>query len=179
MDVIPDSLPVNELSPKGHSAVNRFRFQWHWVLLSVLVGLMIWMSASLLWSQPTTKIVLTPLSPAELVVTLPQAVLDTETDADGANSTESETVSSASPKKKPKGRKHAVTRKKPIHPPVLNLNTASFSQFQLLPGIGPKMAQRIVEYRKAHGPFQNPGQLTEVKGIGPKKLEKLKPFLKV
>lgn len=177
-------MPENELAPARQRTANLSRFQWiiaswHLVLLTVLIGLMIWMSAGLLWPQPTTKIVLMPLSPAELVTTIPQAVMDTEAKTEDSDFSESETVSNASREKKPKGRKHAATRKKPPHPPVLNLNTASLSQFQLLPGIGPKTAQRIVEYRKAHGPFQNPAQLTEVKGIGTKKLEKLKPFLKV
>jgi competence protein ComEA len=69
--------------------------------------------------------------------------------------------------------------KKPKHPPILNLNQASSAQLQLLPGIGPKMAERILEYRRTHGRFAEPAQIMEVKGIGPRKFEKLKPYLKI
>jgi competence protein ComEA len=184
MDLRPDSLPVNKLDTAGQRVINPLRYpllaNWHLVLLTILTGLMIWMSAWLLWPQPATKIVLIPLSPEQLVVTLPHAFMETAADTEDADFSESEAVPSVSKEKKKSRRlKHSTTRKKPSNPPVLNLNTASLSQLQLLPGIGPKMAQRIVEYRTIHGAFQSPGQLTDVKGIGPRKLEKLIPFLKV
>ena len=62
---------------------------------------------------------------------------------------------------------------------MTNLNTAKLLQLQLLPGIGPKMAERVIQYRQAHGGFQSVEQIMDVKGIGPKKFEKMKPFLKV
>jgi competence protein ComEA len=52
-------------------------------------------------------------------------------------------------------------------------------QLQLLPGIGPKMAERVLQYRKEHGVFRSPEEIMEVKGIGPKKFEKLRPYLRV
>ncbi|MBA2848549.1 helix-hairpin-helix domain-containing protein [Thermosulfuriphilus ammonigenes] len=60
-----------------------------------------------------------------------------------------------------------------------NLNTASAAELELLPGIGPKTAQAIVEYRKAHGPFKSIDELLKVKGIGSKKLEKIRPLVTV
>jgi comEA protein len=59
----------------------------------------------------------------------------------------------------------------------VNLNKATLMDLQLLPGIGPKMAERILAYRKQHGPFSSLAQLSEVSGIGPKKLEKLLPHM--
>jgi len=56
----------------------------------------------------------------------------------------------------------------------VNLNQAGVADLQGLPGVGPALAERIVAYRDAEGPFQSIDQLAEVKGIGTKKLEKLK-----
>lgn len=60
----------------------------------------------------------------------------------------------------------------------LNLNTASASQLDALPGIGEKAAKRIIEHRQKT-PFQRIEELVKVKGFGKKKFEKLKPYLAV
>jgi len=52
----------------------------------------------------------------------------------------------------------------------VDLNTANVEELDTLPGIGPKTAQAIVEYRETHGPFTSPEDLLQVRGIGPKKL---------
>ncbi len=57
------------------------------------------------------------------------------------------------------------------------LNSATVEQLDTLPGIGPKTAQEIVSYRQQHGPFTSVDQLTEVKGIGPAKLERLRSLV--
>lgn len=57
----------------------------------------------------------------------------------------------------------------------ININTASLSTLQELPGIGPALAQRIVDYRTQNGRFGSVDQLTEVSGIGEKVVEKLRP----
>ncbi len=59
----------------------------------------------------------------------------------------------------------------------LDINRASVQELQALPGIGEVLAQRVVEYRRAHGPFRTVEGLQNVKGIGPKRMEQLRPLL--
>jgi competence protein ComEA len=61
----------------------------------------------------------------------------------------------------------------------VNLNTATQAQLETLPGIGPKAAQRILEYRQKNGNFKKVEDLMNVKGIGEKAFLKLKPLLTV
>ena len=61
----------------------------------------------------------------------------------------------------------------------VNINTATARELDALPGIGEVIAQRIIDYRNAHGPFQSVDELINVKGIGEKKLADLKPYATV
>lgn len=61
----------------------------------------------------------------------------------------------------------------------VNINQASAEQLANLPRVGAKAAQRIVDFRKANGPFARPEGLMEVKGFGEKRFEQLKPYLTV
>lgn len=65
------------------------------------------------------------------------------------------------------------------HTATININTASQEQFEALPGIGAKTAQRILEHRQKNGPFKKIEELMNVKGIGEKSFLKLKPYLSV
>ena len=56
-------------------------------------------------------------------------------------------------------------------PGKININTASVEEIAKLEKIGPNYAERIVQYRKEHGPFEKPEDLMKVKGIGPKTFE--------
>ncbi|WP_203233828.1 MULTISPECIES: ComEA family DNA-binding protein [unclassified Actinomyces] len=56
----------------------------------------------------------------------------------------------------------------------VNINTADAAELEALPGIGPALAQRIVDYRNEHGPFASVDELTSVSGIGAAKLEALR-----
>ena len=59
------------------------------------------------------------------------------------------------------------------------VNSAPASELQKLPGIGPKLAEAIIAYRKQSGHFASVEQLLEVKGIGPAKLGRLRPFVEL
>jgi comEA protein len=61
----------------------------------------------------------------------------------------------------------------------ININIATASQLDSLPGIGPVYAQRIVDYRVANGPFTSPEQVQNIKGIGPKTYEKFKDMITI
>jgi competence protein ComEA len=61
----------------------------------------------------------------------------------------------------------------------LNLNTATPEQLEMLPGVGPSKAERIVAFRQKHGPFKRVADLRRVKGFGRKTLKRLEPFLDV
>ena len=68
----------------------------------------------------------------------------------------------------------ALSRGEPIDP-----NAASASELELLPGIGPTLARRIVEDRLAHGPYGRVEELTRVRGIGPRTLARLQTHLRI
>jgi competence protein ComEA len=62
---------------------------------------------------------------------------------------------------------------------VVNINTADAAQLALLPHVGAKAAQRVIDYRKGHGPFGSTSDLMQVKGFGEKTLNRLSPYLAV
>jgi competence ComEA-like helix-hairpin-helix protein len=70
-----------------------------------------------------------------------------------------------------------VTEESDYHPPLqLNLNTAPADSLELVPGIGPVYARRIVAWREAHGPFRSVDSLVAIDGIGPVTCAKLKKY---
>jgi competence protein ComEA len=60
---------------------------------------------------------------------------------------------------------------------LLDVNTASQSELETLPGIGPSKAGAIIEHRSTHGPFVSSEQLDDVPGIGPATMSNLRPLV--
>jgi competence protein ComEA len=74
---------------------------------------------------------------------------------------------------------HAQAQIISVAPARVDLNAATYNDLVRLPGIGPVMAQRIIDFRAANGAFKRLQDLRKVKGIGAKTYEKLAPLLVV
>jgi len=61
----------------------------------------------------------------------------------------------------------------------VNLNTATAEQLATIPGVGPKMAERIIDYRQKNGGFKKVEDLMNVSGVGEKSFLKMKPLITV
>ena len=87
------------------------------------------------------------------------------------------TVASVAPSRTPRSAPQAAATATTQFP--INLNTATADQLEAIPGIGPVLAQRIIEYRQTRGRFQSVDELLEVRGIGAKRLENMRPYVTV
>lgn len=65
----------------------------------------------------------------------------------------------------------------PVKQIIVNINTASQEELEKIPGIGPELARRIIEYRQTKGQFRSLEDLNNVKGIGEKKLGAIKDYI--
>jgi competence protein ComEA len=73
---------------------------------------------------------------------------------------------------------NASATKKPPPAPI-NINTATSEQLQEVPGIGPATAEKILQMRKSYGAFKSVDDLLSIKGIGKKRLDKMRKYLTV
>ena len=64
-----------------------------------------------------------------------------------------------------------------LPPRVISINHATRAELESLPHVGPKTAAAIIAHREAHGPFAAVDDLTAVKGIGPRTVERLRPLV--
>ena len=71
----------------------------------------------------------------------------------------------------------ATTKKPPLKP--VNINTANSEELQQVPGIGPATAQKILQMRKSYGPFKSVDDLLAIRGLGQKRLNKMRKYLTV
>jgi competence ComEA-like helix-hairpin-helix protein len=72
----------------------------------------------------------------------------------------------------------SFAKKKPPEKPV-NINTASSEELQTVPGIGPVTAEKILKMRKSYGAFKTVDDLLAIRGLGPKRLDKMRKYLTV
>lgn len=117
-----------------------------------------------------------PLPPQDVATLLPPETVQTLTNPERFPS------DTAAKRRRPPQQKKAHPKQPPETPPPLgsvNPNTAPASLLQRLPGVGPKLAERIIQYRKQHGPFTSLDELNNVKGIGEKKLMKMRRYLSI
>lgn len=70
-----------------------------------------------------------------------------------------------------------ATKKPPLKP--ININSASSEELQQVPGIGPVTADKILQMRKSYGSFKSVDDLLAIRGIGKKRLEKMRKYLTV
>lgn len=70
-----------------------------------------------------------------------------------------------------------ATKKPPLKP--ININTANSDELQQVPGIGPVTAEKILQMRKSYGAFKSVDDLLAIKGLGKKRLEKMRKYLTV
>jgi comEA protein len=70
-----------------------------------------------------------------------------------------------------------ANKKPPLKP--ININTASSDELQQVPGIGPATAEKILQMRKSYGAFKSVDDLLSIKGLGKKRLEKMRKYLTV
>jgi competence protein ComEA len=75
--------------------------------------------------------------------------------------------------KRGRGSSGASAAPTPLIGPI-SLSSATLEQLDTLPGVGPVTAQKIVDYRTAHGPFRSVDELDAIPGIGPARLESLR-----
>jgi competence protein ComEA len=99
--------------------------------------------------------------------------------AEIASGSERATTVSPSPVASLSGQRSTVAAPKRSYKGLLDLNRATDQDFDALPGIGPRLAERIMEYRQSAGAFRSLDELRAVKGIGKKKFERIRPLVTV
>jgi competence ComEA-like helix-hairpin-helix protein len=182
-----ENFSTQDFSIQNLSAWNRLEWlsrilHWERILLLIVITAILGMIGSLFWPEPQATVVLKPFpvgNVREHLETQENSIVSAPLESTIEEPPGEDPSQSVQAHRQRKSSTHASYRKKPDHPPITNLNTAKPQQLQLLPGIGPKMAERILEYRKINRGFQTIEQIMDVKGIGQKKFAKMKSFLKV
>jgi len=125
------------------------------------------------FSTPSNETAKTDSATETIPLSLDSTPLNISPDKSTFTTDEKSISPKSTPKKPPKS-----TSKEPPKSPI-DLNRATSDELQQLPGVGPAMASRILQYRKENQGFTSVDDLDNVSGIGPKKLEKIRPFATV
>jgi comEA protein len=156
------------------SPIRQVAAWWDWAVLAVVGVVMLGALAAVLWPAPKAVITLGPVPVVPSQVGSERLVQGEEAAvSEEAPLSMAAVVDAARPGQRVK----AVHRPKVIR--VVSLNGATLADLDQLPGVGPKLAQRILAYRKGVGRFNAVEEIMGVKGIGPKNFAKMKPYLKL
>ncbi|MEK6804442.1 MAG: helix-hairpin-helix domain-containing protein [Nitrospirota bacterium] len=156
-------------------------------MLAVTLGSLIWIGSV----TPIRQIPSHPVRPAAEVqvavtprqVSTPPAVLPVG--GSSLTATKLPDIPATSPVEEsepPAPHEQPTSGLRPVHREAarqVDLNHATALDLQALPGIGPKLAQRVIDHRTARGPFGKVEDLRQVKGIGRKKFDRLRPHVLV
>lgn len=109
-------------------------------------------------------------------VHIPRALSNNRAPAAVQEGDDAGSASEKAPSRQTKNKKNKQKAKGPLTP--ITLNTATVAQLDTLPGVGPKLAARIVAYRQKNGPFAKIEDLRQVSGMGGKRFETIKGYLR-
>lgn len=158
-------------------------------MLAVTLGSLLWIASV----TPVTKVMppqahLPSLAPATTASSKPLPALEAVPRPAGVQSDQPAIVSVRPAAKPAETVEHAVAQEKtsanerPTYQGAVrqvDLNQATVADLEALPGIGPKLAQRVIDHRDERGPFHSVDDLRQVRGIGRKKFDRLRPHVLV
>lgn len=116
---------------------------------------------------------------SSLAIQMPEGLLDMETTAFAQDKTGIVIENSSLPIYEEKAKEVSVSKNETSAAGMINLNTATLSELDKLPGIGPAKAQAIIDYRNAKGGFTKKSQIKNVSGIGDATYEKIEGMIVV
>lgn len=157
-------------------------------MLAVTLGSLIWIGSVTpvrqIPSRPAQPVVAVPGPAAvrQVSISPPQAVSPADGSTLVAKVSDVPAAPAVEESESPVRQEQPASSLRPVHREAarqVDLNHATASDLEALPGIGPKLAQRVIDHRVTKGPFTKVEDLRQVKGIGRKKFDRLRPHVLV